>query len=105
MKSLVVPVLPPAGRPERARGSAGAELDDVLQHGHHGARDVGRDHVVNEGMRLFEQRAVIAGHAANHVRVDANAVVGKDRERRGVFEQVQIGRAQRDRQDREARDW
>ena len=54
-------------------------------------------------MRLFEQRAIVGGDAANHVRIDANAVIGKHGERRGVLEEIQIGGAQRDRQIRRQR--
>ena len=103
VKSLVVPVFPAGGAAQRFGLHAGAELDDVLEHGGHGARDFRRDHVVHGGMRLLEQRAIVAGHAANHVRVDADAVVGKDGERRDVLEQIQIRRAQRDGQIRRQR--
>ena len=42
------------------------------------------------GMRFFEQRAVVTGDAANHVRIDADAVVGKNGEGGDVFEQLHV---------------
>src|SRR4029077_3385528 len=46
---------------------------------------------------FLEQRAVVTGHAANHVRVDADAVIGKNGERGDVFEQAHVRGAQRER--------
>ena len=42
------------------------------------------------GMRFFEQRSVITRNAANHVRVDTDAVVGEHGESRNVFEQLHV---------------
>ena len=47
------------------------------------------------GVGLLEQCAVIAGYAADHVRIDANAIARKNGECRGVLEQVEVSGAQR----------
>src|SRR5260370_41334944 len=49
-------------------------------------------------MRFFEQRAVITGDAANHVRIDADTVVREHREGRHMFEQLHIRGAESQRQ-------
>ena len=47
------------------------------------------------GMRLFEQRAIVTCDAPDHVRIDADAVIRKNRERRDMFDQFHIRSAQR----------
>ena len=98
MKSLVVPVLPAEGRPKRPGAYTRAELNDFLQHGDHSACDVGLDDVVHSGMRLLEQGAIVRRHLANHVRVDADAVRGENREGRSVLEEIQVRGAESERQ-------
>ena len=89
----------PSGRAAKYFGLyAGAELNDFLEHGRHGARDVGGKYVVHFGMGFFEQRAIITGYPANHVCVDANAVVGENRERRDVLKKLHVRSAQGQRQ-------
>ena len=55
------------------------------------------------GRGFLENRAVICGNAANVMRVDVNAVIGKHGERRSVLHQCQIRRAQRERKIRRQR--
>ena len=50
--------------------------------------DVWREHVVNFRMSFLEQCAVVAGDAANHVRIDAHTVVGKNAEGGSVLEKI-----------------
>ncbi len=97
VKSLVVPVFPAGGATQFFGAHAGAELDDIFEHGDHGAGDVGRNHVSDVRARLFENGAVVRGDAANVVRLDVNAVVGENGERRGVLDQGEIGSAEGER--------
>ena len=76
---------------------AGAELDDLFEHGDHGTGDFGRNHVSNLRARLFENGAIVRGDAANVVRLDVNAVVGENGEGGGVFHQSEIGSAEGER--------
>ena len=78
--------LPGGGAAERFGLNAGAELNDLFQHGRHRPRNFGRDHVVDFGMRLFQQSAVVACHTANHVGIDANSIIRKYRKCRHVLE-------------------
>ena len=55
------------------------------------------------GVRFFEQRAVVARHAANHVRIDADPVIRKHGECRNVLEQLHVRGAERQRQIRRQR--
>src|SRR5260370_1280308 len=59
------------GAAERAGLNACTELNYFLEHGSHGAGDVGRNHVVDFWMSFLEERAVVACYAADHVRIDA----------------------------------
>ena len=103
VKSLVVPVFPRRGTAEFLGANAGAELHHVLQHGHHGARHVGRDHVGDVRARLFQHRAVVGRDAADVVRLDVDAVVRENGERRSVLDQRQVGGAERQREIRRQR--
>ena len=49
-------------------------------------------------MRFFEQRALVTGDPANHVWIDADAVVGENGESRDVFEKLHVGGAEGQRQ-------
>src|SRR5258708_39434569 len=49
-------------------------------------------------MRFFEQRAVVTGDTANHVRIDADAVIGENGEGGDVFEQLHVRGAEGQRQ-------
>ena len=53
-------------------------LHDRLQQHHHLARDVDRNRLADLRARLLQGLAVGFHHAANIVRRDADAVVGKD---------------------------
>ena len=75
----------------------GTELNDLFEHGGHGARSVRRENIVNFRMSFFEKRAIVAGDFTNHVRVDANAVVRKDGEGGDVFDEFHVGGAERER--------
>src|ERR1700682_3301889 len=71
------------------------KLDNLFEHGGHGARNIRRDDIVDLGMRFLQERTIIAGDATNGVGVDADAVVGKDGEGRDVFHEAHVRRAQR----------
>ena len=58
---------------------------------------------MDRGMRFFKQRAIVRGDAANHVWVDADAVVGKNGERGDVFEKSHVRGAERERKVRRQR--
>ena len=47
--------------------------------------------------RLFEQSAVVAGDAADIMRLDANTIIGKDGEGGGVLEEPDFSGAERHR--------
>src|SRR5258708_36552600 len=49
-------------------------------------------------MRLLKQRAVVTGDPANHVRIDANAVVGENGEGGDMLKKLHVRSAERQRQ-------
>src|SRR5262249_45715783 len=73
-----------------------SELNDFLKHRRHRARNIRRNHFMNSGMRFLEQSAVVRGDAANHVWIDADAVIREHSESGDVLEQPHIRSAQRE---------
>src|SRR6267378_2505942 len=49
-------------------------------------------------MRFFKKRAIVAGDAADHVRINANAVIWKNRESRDMFDELHVRGAEGERQ-------
>src|SRR5882762_5114682 len=78
------------GTPKRFGFRGGAELHDFLEHRGHGVCHVGRYHVVDFRMRFLKQSAIVAGDAADHVGVDANAFVRENGERGDVLDQAHV---------------
>ena len=65
------------GAPQSFRLHAGTELNHFLEHRRHRARHFRGKHIVHFRMRLLEQRAIVAGHAPDHVGIDPDAVIRK----------------------------
>src|SRR5207248_8245775 len=65
------------GNAERLRLRGGTALDDATHHPHHGQRYVLTHDFVSRLFPLFHDRAITVQNLANHVRLDANAFVGK----------------------------
>ncbi len=72
-----------------------AELDDLFEHGRHRVRHIRRNDVMDFRVRFFEERAIVAGDAANHVRIDADAIVRENSEGGDMFKQLHVGGAKR----------
>src|SRR6267143_6637032 len=49
-------------------------------------------------MRFFKKRAIVAGDAADHVRINADAVIWKNWESRDMFDELHVRGAERKRQ-------
>ena len=87
------------GRPGKRFGAySRAEIDYILEHSHHRARDLRRNHVVHCRACFLQQGTVVSCDTANEMRIDANPVVRENRERGNVFHQVQICGAESNRQ-------
>ena len=64
---------------------------DFPQHGGHDARGARADHVFHVGEVFFQHAAFVVGDLGDEARRDTNAIVGKNAESGGLFEQRDLG--------------